>query len=59
FERILPTYIRFVSIYIDRDKIFARDLGYEQCVQEIRRLQQRTRALEEDIRNQKYPNWTA
>lgn len=52
-ESILPTYIRFVSIYLDRDRIFSRDLPHDQCIKEIQRLQSRTRALVQDIRNQK------
>lgn len=52
-EAILPTYIRFVSIYLDRDRIFSRDLPHDQCIKEIQRLQSRTRALVQDIRNQK------
>ncbi len=50
---MLETYIRFVSIYIDRDQIFSRDLPQSLCLKEIERLQSRTRALAEDIRQQR------
>lgn len=52
-QTILETYVRFVSIYLDRDQIFARDLPQAQCIDEIERLQNRTRALADDIRNQR------
>ncbi|MFO1464161.1 MAG: tetratricopeptide repeat protein [bacterium] len=48
---ILAVYQRFVSIYLDRDKLFTRDLLPEACIAEIRRLRQRTQALLRDIRS--------
>jgi len=42
---LLPVYKDFVSIYLDRDQLFTRDLPHERCVAEIRNLRQRTQDL--------------
>jgi tetratricopeptide (TPR) repeat protein len=46
----LEIYINFVAIYIDRDRIFSRNLPPEQCREEIKILQKRTRLLSEAVR---------
>jgi tetratricopeptide (TPR) repeat protein len=48
--KMLEIYIQFVSIYIDRDRIFSRNLPTAQCMEEIRRLQDRARLLAGAIR---------
>jgi tetratricopeptide (TPR) repeat protein len=53
--RALEIYIQFVTIYIDRDRIFSRDLPPEQCMEEIKLLQTRTRLLAEAIRLSRLP----
>jgi len=44
-EEILAVYERFVSIYLDRDQLFTRDLPPEECAREIRSLRERTQNL--------------
>ena len=46
---VLAVYGRFVSIYLDRDQLFTRDLAHDDCIAEIRRLRQRAQALMLDI----------
>jgi hypothetical protein len=48
-ESVLEYYERFVSLYLDRDALFTRDLPHEELVEEIKRLRNRTQALRQDI----------
>jgi len=50
-QESLEIYQRFISIYLDRDQLFTRDLSPEDCIKEIIRLRQRTKVLTDDIRN--------
>lgn len=51
-QDLLDAYKRFVSIYLDRDQLFTRDLSPDDCIKEIIRLRQRTKVLITDIRSQ-------
>src|SRR5262249_13954042 len=42
---LLPVYKDFVSIYLDRDRLFTRDLPPELCIAEIQQLRRRTQDL--------------
>lgn len=53
--KTLEIYIQFVTIYIDRDRIFSRDLPPAQCIDEIKLLQTRTRLLATGIRLTRLP----
>lgn len=46
---VLHFYERFVGIYLERDRLFNRDLSPEALMDEIRRLRSRTQALTADI----------
>lgn len=50
---ILSVYLRFVSIYLERDQIFARDLNSEECQREIKHLLQQTQKLSAEIPTKK------
>ena len=54
-EKAVEIYIQFVTIYIDRDRIFSRDLAPEKCIEEIKLLQTRARLLAEAIRLTRLP----
>src|SRR5436190_1857171 len=48
-QEILAVYERFVSIYLDRDQLFTRDLPQDECAREVQGLRQRTKDLIRDI----------
>jgi tetratricopeptide (TPR) repeat protein len=54
-DETLGIYERFVQVYLDRDRLFTRDLSQDDCIAEIRHLRERTQVLSRDINGDSKP----
>lgn len=52
-REIVSVYLRFVSIYLERDQIFARELNPQECSLEIAHLKDEAQKLREEIPSKK------
>ncbi|MCB1214339.1 MAG: hypothetical protein KDK66_02565 [Deltaproteobacteria bacterium] len=48
-KKNINLYLKFVGLFLERDRLFTRNLSHEECMDEIRRLIQDTYDLEEEV----------